>query len=130
MWPWLGLWRCSVWKPSEKAPLCSIACQNIIAEALEEMGLPEGISCVINGDAAVGKWMAEDRRMPLVSATGSTRMGKSVAATVGQRLGRSLLELGGNNAIIITPSADKNDRNWCRICAVGTCGQRCTLPSG
>ena len=91
------------------------------------MGLPEGISCVINGDAAVGKWMAEDRRMPLVSATGSTRMGKSVAATVGQRLGRSLLELGGNNAIIVTTDADiKMTVIGAVFGAVGTCGQRCT----
>ena len=132
VWSWnVALaWVCGdvcVWKPSEKAPLCSIACQNIIAEALEEMGLPEGISCVINGDAAVGKWMAEDRRMPLVSATGSTRMGKSVAAIVGQRLGRSLLELGGNNAIIVTPDADiKMTVIGAVFGAVGTCGQRCT----
>ncbi|MEL0202705.1 MAG: aldehyde dehydrogenase family protein, partial [Flavobacteriaceae bacterium] len=111
VWSWnVALaWVCGdvcVWKPSEKTPLCSIACQKIVADVLQAYQMPEGVSCLINGGADVGRWMTEDRRVPLVSATGSTRMGKSVAATVGQRLGRSLLELGGNNAIIVTPDAD------------------------
>lgn len=116
-----------VWKPSEKTPLCAIACQNIIAEILKENNLPEGISSLVIGDAEVGKWIAEDERIPLVSATGSTRMGKQVAATVAARLGRSLLELGGNNAIIVTPSADlKMTVIGAVFGAVGTAGQRCT----
>jgi len=132
VWSWnVALaWVCGdvcVWKPSEKTPLCSIACQKIIAEVLAEYNMPEGISCLINGGADVGRWLTEDRRVPLVSATGSTRMGKNVAATVGQRLGRSLLELGGNNAIIVTPEADiKMTVIGAVFGAVGTCGQRCT----
>ena len=132
VWSWnVALaWVCGnvcVWKPSEKTPLCGIACQKIIADVLSENNMPEGISCLINGDAQVGKWMTEDKRVPLVSATGSTRMGRSVAATVGQRLGKSLLELGGNNAIIVTPNADiKMTVIGAVFGAVGTCGQRCT----
>jgi len=94
---------------------------------LKENNMPEGISCLINGDAEVGKWMSEDERIPLVSATGSTRMGKAVAEKVGARLGKSLLELGGNNAIIVTPEADiKMTVMGTVFGAVGTCGQRCT----
>lgn len=116
-----------VWKASEKAPLCSIACQNIIAGVLKENNLPEGISCIINGDYKVGEYMTSDKRISLVSATGSIRMGKIVAKTVAERLGRSLLELGGNNAIIITPSADiKMTIIGAVFGAVGTAGQRCT----
>lgn len=116
-----------IWKPSEKTPLCAVACQNIIAEILKENELPEGISSVVSGDAEVGKWIAEDERIPLVSATGSTRMGKQVAVTVANRLGKSLLELGGNNAIIVTPSADlKMTIIGAVFGAVGTAGQRCT----
>lgn len=116
-----------VWKASEKAPLCSIACQNIIAEVLKENKLPEGISCIINGDYKVGEYMTNDKRISLVSATGSIRMGKIVAKAVAERLGRSLLELGGNNAIIITPSADiKMTIIGAVFGAVGTAGQRCT----
>jgi aldehyde dehydrogenase (NAD+) len=89
-----------------KVPLCGIACQNIIAEVIKENNLPEGISCLINGDYKVGEMMTNDKRVPLISATGSIRMGKIVAQTVAGRLGRSLLELGGNNAIIVTPDAD------------------------
>jgi aldehyde dehydrogenase (NAD+) len=132
VWSWnVALaWVCGnvcIWKPSEKTPLCSIACQQIISEVLKENEMPEGISCVVNGGAEVGKWMAEDQRIALVSATGSTRMGKSVGAAVGQRLGRSLLELGGNNAIIIAPSADlKMVVPGAVFGAVGTAGQRCT----
>ncbi|WDO13741.1 aldehyde dehydrogenase family protein [Flavobacterium sp. WW92] len=116
-----------VWKPSEKTPLCGVACQNIIAEVLKENNLPEGISCLINGDYKVGEWMTSDVRVPLVSATGSTRMGKIVAQTVAGRLGKSLLELGGNNAIIVTPDADiKMTVIGAVFGAVGTAGQRCT----
>ena len=116
-----------VWKPSEKTPLCSVACQKIIAEVFTENGLPEGISCLLNGGAEVGQWLAEDPRVALVSATGSTAMGKSVAQTVAGRLGKSLLELGGNNAIIVTPEADLNMTLMATVFgAVGTCGQRCT----
>lgn len=116
-----------VWKPSEKTPLCGIACQNIIAEVIKENNLPEGISCLINGDYKVGELMSKDTRIPLVSATGSTRMGKIVAQTVAGRLGKSLLELGGNNAIIVTPDANiKMTVIGAVFGAVGTAGQRCT----
>ncbi|NDG46541.1 MAG: aldehyde dehydrogenase family protein, partial [Flavobacteriia bacterium] len=103
------------------------ACQQIISAVLKENNLPEGISTLLNGGAEVGKWMAEDHRIALLSATGSTRMGKDVAQKVGARLGKSLLELGGNNAIIITPSADLDTAIRAAVFgAVGTCGQRCT----
>ncbi len=132
VWAWNTAlaWICGdvcVWKPSEKTPLCGIACQNIIAAVLKENNLPEGLSCLINGDYKVGEFMTEDKRVPLVSATGSTRMGKIVAATVAGRLGNSLLELGGNNAIIVTPDADiKMTVIGAVFGAVGTAGQRCT----
>ena len=132
VWAWNTAlaWICGdvcVWKGSEKAPLCSIACQNIIAEILKENNLTEGISSIINGDYIVGEMMTNDTRVPLVSATGSTRMGRIVGATVAQRFGKSLLELGGNNAIIITPTADlKVVVPGAIFGAVGTCGQRCT----
>ena len=132
VWSWNTAlaWICGdvcVWKASEKAPLCSIACQNIIAEILKENNLPEGISCIVNGDYKVGEYISTDTRIPLVSATGSTRMGRIVGATVAERFGKSLLELGGNNAIIITPSADlKVVVPGAVFGAVGTCGQRCT----
>ncbi len=116
-----------VWKPSEKTPLCGIACQNIIVGVLKENNLPEGISSVVIGDSEIGDLMAKDTRVPLVSATGSTRMGKIVAQNVAARLGRSLLELGGNNAIIVTPDADiKMTVIGAVFGAVGTAGQRCT----
>jgi aldehyde dehydrogenase (NAD+) len=116
-----------VWKPSEKTPLCGIACQNIIAEVIKENNLPEGISCLINGDYKIGELLTSDKRVPLISATGSTRMGKIVAQTVAARLGKSLLELGGNNAIIVTPDADiKMTVIGAVFGAVGTAGQRCT----
>ncbi|WP_298237352.1 aldehyde dehydrogenase family protein [uncultured Algibacter sp.] len=132
VWAWNTAlaWICGdvcVWKASEKAPLCAVACQNIIAAILKENNLPEGISCIINGDYKVGEMMTTDARIPLVSATGSTRMGRIVGATVAERFGKSLLELGGNNAIIITPSADlKVVVPGAVFGAVGTCGQRCT----
>ncbi len=117
-----------IWKPSEKAPLCGIACQNIINKVIaNNEDVPDGISCLVIGDAEIGKEMANDKRVPLVSATGSTRMGKSVSTAVASRLGTSLLELGGNNAVIITPSADlKMVLPALVFGAVGTTGQRCT----
>ena len=116
-----------VWKASEKSPLCSIACQNIWNEVAEENDLPEGISCIVNGDYKVGEMMTSDDRLPLISATGSTRMGRIVGSEVAKRFGKSLLELGGNNAIIITPDADLSVTIVGSLFgAVGTCGQRCT----
>lgn len=116
-----------IWKPSEKTPLCAIACQNILHKVLKDNDVPEGVCSVINGDYKVGEYMTTDSRLPLISATGSTRMGKIVGATVAGRLGRSLLELGGNNAIIVTPNADVNVVvTGALFGAVGTAGQRCT----
>ena len=132
VWSWNTAlaWICGdvcVWKPSEKTPLCSVACQKIIADILKQNDLPEGISCLINGDYKVGEYMTKDKRSPLITATGSTRMGKIVASEVGARLGKSLLELGGNNAIIVTPDADvKMTVMGAVFGAVGTAGQRCT----
>ncbi len=132
VWNWNTAlaWVCGdvcVWKPSEKTPITAIACQQITKEVFDANGVPEGVSGLVIGGAEIGKLMAEDVRVPLISATGSTRMGKSVGATVGARLGRSLLELGGNNAIIIAPSADlKMVVPGAVFGAVGTAGQRCT----
>ncbi len=132
VWAWNTAlaWVCGdvcIWKPSEKTPLCGLACQFIFNEVAKENNLPEGISCLINGDYTVGEMMSTDKRIPLVSATGSTRMGKAVATKVAERLGKSLLELGGNNAIIVTPDADiKMTVIGAVFGAVGTCGQRCT----
>lgn len=132
VWAWNTAlaWICGdvcVWKPSEKTPLCGVACQNIAAEVFKNNNLPEGISCMINGDYRVGEMMTQDGRVPLISATGSIRMGKIVAQAVAARLGKSLLELGGNNAIIVTPDADiKMTVIGAVFGAVGTAGQRCT----
>ncbi|UZO81650.1 aldehyde dehydrogenase family protein [Aquimarina sp. ERC-38] len=132
VWAWNTAlaWVCGnvcIWKPSEKTPLCAVACQHIIANVLKENNLPEGISCLINGDYQVGEMLTKDDQIPLISVTGSTRMGKIVAATVGKRLGKSLLELGGNNAIIVTPDADIRMTIMGAVFgAVGTAGQRCT----
>ena len=116
-----------VWKGSEKAPLCAVACQNIWNKVVADNNLPEGISSIVSGDYTVGEWMTTDDRMPLISATGSTRMGRIVGAKVAERFGKSILELGGNNAIIITPSCDlKITITGAIFGAVGTCGQRCT----
>ena len=116
-----------IWKPSEKTPLCALACQQILADILKENDLPDGISNLVIGGSEVGQWIAQDNRIALVSATGSTQMGKQVAQTVAQRLGKTLLELGGNNAIIVTPSADlKMTIIGAVFGAVGTAGQRCT----
>ncbi|MCJ7467348.1 MAG: aldehyde dehydrogenase family protein [Maribacter sp.] len=132
VWAWNTAlaWICGdvcVWKPSEKAPLCGVACQNIAAQVFKANGLPEGISCLVNGDYKVGELMTHDQRVALISATGSIRMGKIVAQAVAARLGKSLLELGGNNAIIVTPDADiKMTVIGAVFGAVGTAGQRCT----
>ena len=116
-----------VWKPSEKTPLCGIACQHIIAEVFSKNNIPEGVCSLIIGGREVGEWMANEVRIPLISATGSTRMGKAVGAAVGARLGRALLELGGNNAIIISKDADIDIAITGAVFgAVGTAGQRCT----
>lgn len=116
-----------IWKPSEKTPLTALACQHIANEVLRENQLPEGIFSIIIGDASIGALMANDSRVPLVSATGSTRMGKKVGEAVAKRLGRSLLELGGNNAVIVTAQANLDMAIRAIVFgAVGTCGQRCT----
>jgi aldehyde dehydrogenase (NAD+) len=132
VWSWNSMiaWVCGdvcVWKPSEKTPLCGIACQKIVADVFLANQVPDGVSCLVSGGREVGEWLAQDERVPLVSATGSTRMGKSVAATVAARLGRSLLELGGNNAMIISDKADLDVAIAGAVFgAVGTAGQRCT----
>lgn len=132
VWSWNSMlaWVCGnvcVWKPSEKTPLCAVACQHIVAEVFARNNVPEGVCGLVVGHRDVGEWMAADTRIPLVSATGSTRMGKAVGAAVGARLGRALLELGGNNAIIISKDADLDIAVRGAIFgAVGTAGQRCT----
>ena len=116
-----------IWKPSEKTPLCGVACQNILKKVLKDNKVPEGVCSLVNGDYKVGEYMSTDTRIPLVSATGSTRMGKIVSATVAERLGRTLLELGGNNAMIVTENANMNIvLTGAVFGAVGTAGQRCT----
>ncbi|KEO72820.1 L-piperidine-6-carboxylate dehydrogenase [Anditalea andensis] len=132
VWSWNTMlaWVCGdvcIWKPSEKAALSALACQHIAAKVFKDNGLPEGISSLVIGNYKVGEYLSHDKRIPLVSATGSTRMGKLVGEAVGSRLGRSLLELGGNNAIIITPNADLDIAiRGALFGAVGTAGQRCT----
>ena len=122
-------WICGdtcVWKRSEKSPICAV-CQNIWNEVAKENNLPEGISCIISGDYVVGEMMTDDDRLPLISATGSTKMGRIVGSKVAGRFGKSLLELGGNNAIIITPEADLDVTDVGALFgAGGTCGHRCT----
>jgi aldehyde dehydrogenase (NAD+) len=132
VWSWNTMlaWVCGdvcIWKPSEKTPLCGIACQNIAAKVFKKNNVPEGVNNLIMGGREVGEWMSADARIPLMSATGSTRMGKALATAVAARLGRSLLELGGNNAIIITQNADLDMALiGAAFGAVGTAGQRCT----
>jgi aldehyde dehydrogenase (NAD+) len=132
VWSWNSFlaWVCGdvcIWKPSEKTPLCAVACQKIAAQIFAENGIPEGVSCLINGGAEIGKLLSADTNIALVSATGSTAMGKKVAETVAGRLGKSLLELGGNNAMIVTPDADLRITLVAAVFgAIGTCGQRCT----
>lgn len=132
VWSWNAMlaWVCGnicIWKPSEKTPLCGIAIQNIMAEVLKANKVPEGVCCLIQGGRNVGEWISNDVRIPLISATGSTRMGKAIGAIVGARLGKTILELGGNNAIIISDQADIDAvLVGCVFGAVGTAGQRCT----
>ena len=132
VWAWNAAlaWICGdacVWKGSEKVPMCALACQKIWNEVSAELHLPEGLSTIVTGGRDLGVWMAEDGRIPVISATGSIRMGKDVATRVGSRLGRSILELGGNNAMIITDTADlKMTVTAAVFGAVGTAGQRCT----
>lgn len=132
VWSWNSMiaWVCGnvcVWKPSEKTPLCAVACQHIVSRVFAANNIPEGVCNVVIGDRQVGEWMANDKRIPLISATGSSRMGKAVGAAVGARLGRALLELGGNNAIIVSKDADLDIAiRGAVFGAVGTAGQRCT----
>lgn len=132
VWAWNATlaWVCGdvcIWKPSEKTPLTAIACQHIVSKVFEKNSVPEGVSNLVVGGAEIGQLISNDKRIPLVSATGSTRMGKAVGEAVGKRLGRSLLELGGNNAIIITKEADLDISLVGAVFgAVGTAGQRCT----
>lgn len=117
-----------VWKPSEKTPLCARACARLFRRALRAFGdAPDGLLDVVNGGAEVGTALVDDPRLPLISATGSTRMGRAIAPRIAQRLGRALLELGGNNAMIVAPSADLDMAvRAILFAAVGTAGQRCT----
>src|SRR6202012_4412997 len=132
VWSWNAMlaWICGdvcIWKPSEKTPLTAIACQHIVQEVFKRNNIDEGVSCLVIGDRNIGELMSNDGRLPLISATGSTRMGKAVGAAVGARLGRSLLELGGNNAIIVSQHADIDTvLVGALFGAVGTAGQRCT----
>ncbi len=131
VWSWNAAlaWVCGdvcVWKPSSKTPLCAVACENIIAEVFAKNEVPEGVSCLVTGNAC-GDLMNYDKRIPLISFTGSTRIGKRVATVVAERFGRTILELGGNNGIIITENADlKMVLTGAVFGAVGTAGQRCT----
>jgi aldehyde dehydrogenase (NAD+) len=132
VWAWNSMlaWICGdvcIWKPSEKVPLCAVACMNITAEVFKRNNVPEGVNGLVVGDYKVGELMTNDKRVALISATGSIRMGKKVGEAVGRRLGKTILELGGNNAIIITENADlKIAIPGIVFGAVGTCGQRCT----
>jgi aldehyde dehydrogenase (NAD+) len=132
VWSWNSMlaWVCGntcIWKPSEKTPLCALACQHIVASVFASNQVPEGVSCLITGDRVVGQWMTEDARIPMVSATGSTRMGKAIGTAMAARFGRALLELGGNNAIIVSKDADLDIAIPGAVFgAVGTAGQRCT----
>ena len=131
-WGWnvANAWVCgdvSIWKGSEKVPYSTLALHKVMAGVLEKNDLPAAISCVVTGDAKVGQLMTSDKRVPLISATGSVRMGRAIGQDVAARLGKTLLELGGNNAIIVTPNANiKNTVIGAVFGAVGTAGQRCT----
>ena len=132
VWSWNAAlaWVCgnvTVWKPSEKTPLCGNAIQHIVAKVFKSNQVPEGVNNLIQGGREVGEWMSHDVRIPLVSATGSTRMGKELNQAVAARLGKTILELGGNNAIIISEHADLDMSLVGAVFgAVGTAGQRCT----
>ena len=131
VWSWNAAlaWVCGdvcIWKPSSKTPLCAIACQNIITKVFEKNNVPEGVSCLVTGNAS-GDLMNNDKRIPLVSFTGSTRIGRHVSKTVAERFGKTILELGGNNAIIVSEHADLSMVLVGAVFgAVGTAGQRCT----
>ena len=132
VWSWNAAlaWVCgnvTVWKPSEKTPLCGNAIQKIVEKVFADNDVPEGVNNLIQGGREVGEWMSRDTNIPLVSATGSTRMGKELNKEVAGRLGKTILELGGNNAIIITEHADLDMSLIGAVFgAVGTAGQRCT----
>jgi aldehyde dehydrogenase (NAD+) len=132
VWSWNTAlaWVCGdvcVWKPSEKTPLCAVACQKIITRVLQRNNVPDGVSCLVVGDYKIGELLSADNRVPLISATGSTRMGRKVGEAVARRLGRSLLELGGNNAIVVSAHANLElALKGIVFGAVGTAGQRCT----
>ncbi len=132
VWSWNSAlaWVCgntTIWKPSEKTALCGIAVQKMVAEVFAKNNVPEGVNGLIQGGREVGEWLSNDTRIPLISATGSTKMGKAVSAAVAARLGKSILELGGNNAIIISKDADLDMALIGSVFgAVGTAGQRCT----
>lgn len=132
VWSWNSMiaWVCGdvcIWKPSEKTPLCAFACQRIVADVFEANQVPPGVSGLITGGREPGEWMTADHRIPMVSATGSTRMGKAIGTAMAARLGRALLELGGNNAIIVSKDADLDIAIPGAVFgAVGTAGQRCT----
>ena len=132
VWCWNAAlaWVCgdvTIWKPSEKTPLCANAVQNIVAEVFREHNVPEGVQSLIQGDKTVGEWLCKDERVALISATGSTNMGKQVGKIVAERFGKTILELGGNTAMIITEHADlKLTIHAAIFGAVGTAGQRCT----
>ncbi|MBC8047310.1 MAG: aldehyde dehydrogenase family protein [Fimbriimonadaceae bacterium] len=116
-----------IWKPSSKVPLSAIATQKLIADVLKENNVPEGVSCLMVSHSAIGEELAKDKRVPLISVTGSTRVGKKIGAIVGERLGRVIQELGGNNGIIISENANMDIAMRASVFgAVGTCGQRCT----
>ena len=116
-----------VWKPSEKTPISALACHEIVSSAISQTAAPGRLLMVVNGAADIGSALAASPRLPLISATGSVSMGRAVAQTVAARLGRSLLELGGNNGMIVAPSADlKLAVRSIVFAAAGTCGQRCT----
>ncbi len=117
-----------IWKPSEKSPVTALVCQQLLQQACTELGdVPEGLNQVVIGTQEIGSALVKDRRVPLISATGSTAMGRAVAPLVAARFGRSILELGGNNAIILAPSADLEIAIPAVVFgAVGTAGQRCT----
>lgn len=132
VWSWNAAiaWVCGnvcIWKPSEKTPLSAIACQKIIGKVFAANQIPEGVSNLVMGNAELGEWMSHDTNVAMISATGSTRMGKAVAVAVAARLGKTILELGGNNAIIISKDADlEMSLIGAVFGAVGTAGQRCT----
>lgn len=132
VWSWNAAlaWVCGdvcIWKPSSKVPLSAIAVQKIVAQVFHKNNVPEGVSCLMVSHSAIGEQLAKDSRVPLISITGSTRVGKRIGAIVGERLGRVIQELGGNNAIIISKHADMDMAIRAAVFgAVGTAGQRCT----